>query len=49
VKPDDYKIWPREMPRSLSVPRTTLWFNVEVSATRSPERAAAIFYDSRLS
>jgi fatty-acyl-CoA synthase len=49
VKPDDYKIWPREMPRSLSVPRTTLWFNVEVSATRYPERAAAIFYDSRLS
>jgi fatty-acyl-CoA synthase len=49
VKPDDYKIWPRELPKSLSVPRTTLWFNLEVSATRYPDRAAAIFYDSRLS
>jgi fatty-acyl-CoA synthase len=49
VKPDDYKIWPREMPKSLSVPRTTLWFNLEVSATRYPDRSIIVFYDSRVS
>jgi fatty-acyl-CoA synthase len=49
VRPADYKIWPREMPKSLSVPRTTLWFNLEVSATRYPDRSITIFYDSRLS
>jgi fatty-acyl-CoA synthase len=48
VKPDDYKIWPRRMPKSLSVPRTTLWFNLEVSAERYPDRSITIFYDSRL-
>jgi fatty-acyl-CoA synthase len=49
VKPDDYEIWPRELPKSLSVPRTTLWFNLEVSATRYPARDITVFYDSRLS
>jgi fatty-acyl-CoA synthase len=48
VKPDDYKIWPRDMPKSLTVPRTSLWYNLEVSAARYPDRAASVFYDSRL-
>jgi fatty-acyl-CoA synthase len=48
VKPADYACWPRQFPKSLSIPRTTLWFNLEVAATRYPERAIAIFYDSRL-
>jgi fatty-acyl-CoA synthase len=49
MKPDDYKIWPRGFPRSLTVPATTLWFNLEASATRFPDKPATIFYDSKLS
>jgi len=49
MKPEDYPIWPRQYPMHLSVPRTSLWFNLEVSAARYPHRDATIFYDSRLS
>jgi fatty-acyl-CoA synthase len=49
VKPDDYPIWPRNLPKSLTVPRTTLWFNLEAAATRYPQRPATLFYDSRVS
>lgn len=49
MKPQDYSIWPRQYPTSLSVPRTTLWFNLEVSAARYPDRPVSLFYDSRLS
>ncbi len=48
MKPQDYKIWPRQLPTSLTIPRTTLWFNVEVAATRYPDRPVTLFYDSRL-
>ncbi len=36
--------WPRRLPRSLSVPATTLWFNLEVSAARFPDKAAYRFF-----
>ncbi|HZP85566.1 MAG TPA: long-chain fatty acid--CoA ligase [Burkholderiales bacterium] len=49
MKPEDYSIWPKQFPKHLTVPRTTLWFNLEVAAKRYPNRAATIFYDSRLS
>lgn len=32
----------------LTTPDTSLWYNLEVSATRYPDKAATIFYDSRL-
>jgi fatty-acyl-CoA synthase len=49
MKPEDYQaIWPKHLPMHLSVPSTTLWFNLEVSATRYPDRALSIFYDSTL-
>jgi len=35
--------WPRRLPRELQVPRTSLWFNLEVSAKRFPDKAATIF------
>ncbi len=31
--------WPRRLPRALVIPETTLWFNVEVSARRYPNKA----------
>ena len=49
MKPDDYpKVWPKQFPKSLTIPQTTLWYNLEVAAARYPDKAATIFYDSRL-
>ncbi|NRF67980.1 long-chain fatty acid--CoA ligase [Aquincola sp. S2] len=38
-----HKIWPSRLPRELVLPETSLWFNLEVSATRFPQRAAYRF------
>ncbi len=34
-----HAVWPRRLPHTLEVPRTTLWFNAEVSARRYPDKA----------
>ena len=44
-----HTIWPRRLPRELVVPDTTLWFNLEVSATRFPDKAAYLFFGRALS
>ena len=41
--------WPTRLPRSLVVPDTTLWFNLEVSARRYPHKAACIFLGRSMS
>lgn len=38
-----HAIWPSRLPRELVVPATSLWFNLEVSATRYPDKAAYRF------
>jgi fatty-acyl-CoA synthase len=48
MKPEDYKIWPKRFRTHLTVPRTTLWFNLEAAATRYPDKPITIFYGSRL-
>jgi len=40
--------WPSGLPRHLTLPATSLWFNLEVSATRYPDKACVIFYDAVL-
>ncbi len=40
--------WPAGMPWHLDLPKTSLWYNLEVSATRFPDRPAVVFYDSVL-
>ncbi|MEO8123296.1 MAG: long-chain fatty acid--CoA ligase [Burkholderiales bacterium] len=35
--------WPKRLPHELVVPETSLWFNLEVSATRYPHKAAYIY------
>ena len=35
--------WPRRLPLQLAVPQTSLWYNLEVSATRFPDKAATVF------
>jgi fatty-acyl-CoA synthase len=44
-----FKVWPQGVPRQLTVPETTLHYNLEVSATRYPHRDAIIYYGKRLS
>ena len=40
--------WPKDLPRTLTLPATSVWFNLEVSARRYPEKAAFVCYDSVL-
>ncbi len=41
--------WPARLPRELVIPETTLWFNLEVSARRYPDKAAYVFFGRELS
>ena len=38
-----HAIWPRRLPRELAVPRTSLWFNLEVAARRFADKPAYLF------
>ncbi len=40
--------WPKRLPHVLSVPDTTLWFNLEVSARRWPAKPAYLFFGREL-
>ena len=40
--------WPSYAPRHLALPETSLWYNLEVTATRYPDHPAVVFYDSVL-
>ncbi|PHQ25965.1 long-chain fatty acid--CoA ligase [Marinobacter guineae] len=41
-----YAVWPRELPKSMALPRTSVFTNLEISARRYPDRTAIIFYDA---
>lgn len=41
--------WPPGLPRHLTLPETSLYYNVEVSARRYPRKPFIIYYDSPLS
>ena len=43
-----HKNWPRRLPRQLAIPNTTLWFNLEVTATRFPDKPAYLFFGRAL-
>ena len=36
--------WPKRLPPDLVLPETSLWFNLEASAQRYPDRAAYLFF-----
>jgi fatty-acyl-CoA synthase len=38
-----HAVWPPRLPRELTVPATTLWFNLEVAARRYPAKAMTRF------
>jgi fatty-acyl-CoA synthase len=42
------ELWPKALPNELTSPATNLFFNVEVSAARYPDKAFVIFYESPL-
>jgi len=40
--------WPPSVPKALTLPRTSLHYNLEVSARRFPDKAAIIYYGTAL-
>lgn len=46
--PPHFQYWPPGLPTHLEPPATSLWNNLEATATRWPDRAAVVFYDSVL-
>ncbi|QJR13352.1 Long-chain-fatty-acid--CoA ligase [Usitatibacter palustris] len=47
-QPRHYAYWPREAPKSLTYPATSVWYNLEVSARRYPDKPAFICYDNAI-
>jgi len=43
-----YPYWPPGVPKSLSVPRTSLYYNLEVSARRYPDKSALHYYGTSI-
>ncbi|MBV1700283.1 MAG: long-chain fatty acid--CoA ligase [Hyphomicrobiales bacterium] len=41
-----FAFWPKGLPRELTIPATNLFYNVEVSAARFPDKPFIVFYDS---
>ena len=41
-------VWPRDVPRGLTLPETSVWTNLEISARRYPGKPAFICYDNAL-
>ena len=47
-EPTHYKFWPKGLAKSLTFPATSVYFNLEVSAARYPDKPMLIYYDSPL-
>ena len=43
------KHWPPGLPQQLTLPQTNLFFNVQVSAARYPDKPFLVFYDASIS
>ena len=43
-----YPFWPARVPHSISLPETTLWDNLDISARRFPNKDVLIFLGTRL-
>jgi fatty-acyl-CoA synthase len=39
-----HKFWPKRLPHSLTVPATSLWDNLAISARRYPDKPAIVFF-----
>ncbi|HET7479063.1 MAG TPA: long-chain fatty acid--CoA ligase [Rubrobacteraceae bacterium] len=43
-----FEFWPPRVPRSLPLPQTSVYHNLEVSASRYPEKTAIIYYGTEI-
>ena len=39
-----FKFWPQRLPRSITVPATSLWHNLATAAERFPDKTALVFF-----
>ena len=46
--PAHFAFWPARLPHSITIPATSLWQNMAVSAMRYPDRAATVFFGTVL-
>jgi fatty-acyl-CoA synthase len=44
-----HRFWPKRLPHSIRTPQTSLWFNMEASALRYPDKPALVFFDQSVS
>ena len=44
-----FKFWPHRLPKSITLPSTSLWDNLAISARRYPDKAALVFFGRSLS
>ena len=44
-----YKFWPRRLPHAITLPATSLWDNLAISARRYPDKTALVFFGRSLS
>src|SRR5579872_3880271 len=43
-----FAYWPKRVPHSLTIPETTLCYNLAVSATRYPNKTAIVYYGRKI-
>jgi len=48
MEPLHYRFWPADLPHRLELPRTSVHYNLEVTAHRYPDKPLVVFYDSPL-
>ncbi|APW42121.1 long-chain fatty acid--CoA ligase [Rhodoferax saidenbachensis] len=44
-----YKVWPKRLPHTITVPATSLWDNLATSARRYPDKPAMVFFGRSIS
>ena len=44
-----YKFWPRRLPKSITLPATSLWDHLATNARRYPDKAALVFFGTTVS
>ncbi len=43
-----HKFWPSRLPHAITVPATSLWHNLAISALRYPDKPATVFFGAVL-
>jgi fatty-acyl-CoA synthase len=44
-----FEFWPRRTPHTLTLPETSVYHNLKVSAVRYPEKTAIVYYGTEIS